>query len=76
MLRTILVSRQSTRFYKDDEIQSLGVNYDLSNKKSFDFILDQIGYGVYQLRLYLAMGLFGMTDGAEVLVLSLLLPFL
>ena len=45
-------------------------------KETLDAVFNEIRFGWYQIRIYLAMGFFGMTDGAEVLVISLLLPIL
>lgn len=41
---------------------------------SFDSIIDRIGFGKYHIKLFFILGLLGMADGSEALVISFIVP--
>lgn len=46
------------------------------NHLNFDTILTKIGFGWYQLKTYLVMGLLAMSEGAQVMAFTLMVPVL
>ncbi|CAD8099055.1 unnamed protein product [Paramecium sonneborni] len=72
---------------KVDEQQSIQMKKLVSNTEnnsnhnheplfSFDQLLSQIGFGSYQLWIYLIMGLLGVTEGAQITLFTLMIPIL
>ena len=47
-----------------------------SDHLNFDTILSTIGFGKYQLKTYLIMGLLAMSEGAQVMAFTLMVPVL
>lgn len=59
-----------------DEVESLNALQDKNTKTPLDDLLDRIGFGRYQIFVYLIVGFILVNDGAEVIVLSFLFPIL
>lgn len=43
---------------------------------TFDTVMDSLGFGIYQTRIYLIMGLMAFSEGAHIMSFSLMLPIL
>ena len=43
---------------------------------SFDTVMEALGFGVYQLRVYIIMGLMALSEGAHIMAFTLMLPIL
>ena len=49
---------------------------DTSPYISFDTIMEALGFGVYQMRIYLIMCLMALSEGAHIMAFTLMLPIL
>ena len=47
---------------------------DSAETTSFDTILNRVGFGKYHYKLFLILGLLGMADGSESMVISFIVP--
>ena len=57
-----------------DEKKALVKNTIDENMKSFDEILEKIGFGKYQLKIYAFIGFICFSEGSQISVLTLLIP--
>lgn len=49
---------------------------DSSPGVSFDTVMEALGFGVYQLRIFIIMGLMALSEGAHIMAFTLMMPIL
>ena len=68
------MSSKTGKFAKNDDENKTLIEAKEEKMKSFDTLLDEIGFGKYQLKLYLFIGLLGFSEGAQISVMTLMIP--
>ena len=64
-----------TKYMKDHhESYENPTDYESADKFTFDTVLNRVGFGRYHYKLFVILGLLGMADGSESMVISFIVP--